>query len=93
MPKTRSTAIVVVTALATAMLAGGCSFQDAICRGGEYPVKAIGNATGGACVPDNQNPPAGYVRYPAGKVPKHVDDKWDKYWSDKIVDKNGNIVG
>jgi hypothetical protein len=93
MPKTRSTAIVVATAFATVLLAGGCSFQDAICRGGEYPVKAIGNATGAACVPDNQDQPAGYVRYPAGKVPKHVDDKWDKYWSDKIVDKNGNIVG
>jgi hypothetical protein len=43
-------------------------------------------------VADGQEPPEGYVRYPAGKVPKHVDDEWDKYWSNKIVDKNGNIV-
>jgi hypothetical protein len=93
MSRRRSVAAVVVAALAGPLLIGGCSFQDAICRGGEYPVKAVGNATGRACVADGKEPPDGYVRYPAGKVPKHVDDKWDKYWSDKIVDKNGAIVG
>jgi hypothetical protein len=93
MKRTRSTsAALVVAALATAALAGGCSFKDAICRGGEYPVKAIGNTTGRACVADGQEPPEVFVRYPEGKVPKHVDDEWDKYWSDKIVDKDGNIV-
>jgi hypothetical protein len=93
MKRSRSTtAALVVASLAAVALAGGCTLKQAICRGGEYPVKAVGNATGRACVADGQEPPEGYVRYPAGKVPKHVDDEWDKYWSNKIVDKNGNIV-
>ncbi|MFI1397582.1 SCO0607 family lipoprotein [Streptomyces sp. NPDC020681] len=76
----------------TALLATGCSMQDAVCGGGEYPVKAVGNTTGRTCVPDGEEPPDGYVRYPEGKVPEHVDDKWDKYWSEVVVDENGDIV-
>jgi hypothetical protein len=93
MQRRRHAVALALAAVFGVLAAGGCSLQDAICRRGEYPVKAVGNATGRACVADNEDPPEGYVRYPAGKVPKHVDDKWDKYWSDKIVDKNGAIVG
>jgi hypothetical protein len=94
MNRSRGTAAALaVAALATVVLAGGCSLKEAVCRGGEYPVKAVGNATGRTCVADDKDPPDGYVRYPAGKVPKYVDDEWDKYWSDKIVDRNGVIVG
>jgi hypothetical protein len=89
----RSVPGLAVAAMTTVFMIGGCSFQQAICRNGEYPVKAIGNTTGRACVADDQEPPEGYVRYPAGKVPKHVDDKWDKYWRNVIVDKDGNVVG
>jgi hypothetical protein len=66
--------------------------RERICRSGEYPVKAVGNKTGRTCVPDGERPPPGYVRYPAGKVPKHVDDRWDRYWRTVVVDENGNIV-
>ncbi|MEU6854316.1 hypothetical protein ABZ901_30845 [Actinacidiphila alni] len=80
-------------ALAGAVLAGltsACSFQDAQCSGGEYPVASIGSSSGGACVSDDEDPPKGFVRYPKGKVPKHVDDKWDKYWQKHTLDANGH---
>ncbi|HEU4422179.1 MAG TPA: hypothetical protein VFR67_06515 [Pilimelia sp.] len=32
------------------------------------------------------------MKYPAGKVPEYVDDKWDKYWGTVIVDDQGNVV-
>ncbi|MEU8527111.1 hypothetical protein AB0C77_16165 [Streptomyces sp. NPDC048629] len=48
--------------------------------------------TGSACVSDEQEPPAGYVRYPAGKVPEQVGDKWDMYWHTHTLDKDGKII-
>ncbi|MFJ7491174.1 SCO0607 family lipoprotein [Streptomyces sp. NPDC097727] len=74
-----------------AVLTTGCSLEDAICGGGEYPVMTVGS-TGSACVPDGEDPPKGYVRYPEGKVPEHVDDKWDTYWRTHSVDRNGRII-
>ncbi|MDR7278789.1 SCO0607 family lipoprotein [Catenuloplanes atrovinosus] len=70
----------------------GCSFQESICAGGEYPVKAIGNATGRACVADGEEPPSGYVRYPDGQVPEHLGDEWDTYWSSRIIHEDGTIT-
>ncbi|MFI8105815.1 SCO0607 family lipoprotein [Streptomyces sp. NPDC086023] len=82
-----------VAGLVTALFATGCGTgADRVCGGGHYPVKAVGNTTGQDCVPDGQEPPAGYVRYPEGKVPEHVGDKWDDYWSKVVVDEKGNIV-
>lgn len=69
----------------------GCSIQDAICGGEEYPVLNVGS-TGSACVPKGEEPPKGYVRYPEGKVPEQVGDKWDEYWQDHTVDKDGKVV-
>ncbi|HEV7627665.1 MAG TPA: hypothetical protein VGO89_14315 [Streptomyces sp.] len=82
----------VVAGIVTAFLATGCSMQDRVCRSEEYPVKAVGSTTGQTCVANDKEPPKGYVRYPEGKVPEHVDDKWDKYWSNVVLDKNGDIV-
>ena len=84
--------VVTVAGATMALLVGGCSTQDRICGSGEYPVKAVGSANGGACQPNGQQPPAGYVRYPAGKVPERVGDKWDTYWDTVVVDSNGTIV-
>ena len=81
----------VVCTFAAAMLTAGCA-PDAICAGGEYPVKAVGNTTGAACADEQQDPPAGYVRYPEGKVPEHVGDEWDVYWSKRVVDREGRVV-
>ena len=81
-----------VLLLATVAAVAGCSFKERICRSGEYPVKAVGSTTGRTCVRDGQDPPAGYVRYPAGKVPEHLDDEWDRYWRDKALDEHGNLV-
>ncbi|MEV1068157.1 hypothetical protein [Streptomyces sp. NPDC050263] len=71
----------------------GCSlsFQDAICSNGEYPVLAVGD-TGSSCVTNSEEPPTGTMRYPDGKVPKHVDDKWDLYWNTHTLDENGDII-
>lgn len=76
----------------TALLTAGCSLQDSICGGTEYAVKPVGSAQGGSCVAEGKEPPAGYVRYPEGKVPKHVDDEWDVYWADRILDSEGKEV-
>ncbi|MEU5087621.1 hypothetical protein [Streptomyces sp. NPDC021356] len=67
-----------------------CSTEDAVCGGGEYPVQAVGS-TGSACTPQGKEPPKGYVRYPEGKVPETVGDKWDEYWNTHVIDKNGHI--
>jgi hypothetical protein len=86
------TTMTLAAALTGALLTSGCSFQDAICASGDYPVKAVGSTDGADCVPEGQEPPAGYVRYPEGKVPEHVGDKWDEYWSTVVVDAKGNVV-
>ncbi|MFI5840263.1 SCO0607 family lipoprotein [Catenuloplanes sp. NPDC051500] len=80
-----------VLALSTVVLSG-CSGQEKICRDGEYPVKAVDSTTGRACAPNGEEPPAGYVRYPDGKVPKHIGDEWDTYWSTRSIDKNGTVT-
>lgn len=85
--------------IAAAALAGaaaasaltGCSYQEDICSSGEYPVLTVGG-NGSACVPDSEQPPKGYTRYPEGKVPQQVDDKWDKYWRTHTLDKDGNTI-
>lgn len=69
----------------------GCSSEDAICGGGEYPVLAVGSS-GRTCAPNDQEPPKGYVRFPQGKVPEHVGDTWDTYWNTHTVDGSGKIV-
>jgi hypothetical protein len=73
-------------------LAGGCGYREAICSSGEYPVAAVRSATGRACVQDGEAPPAGFVRFPEGKVPKHVDDEWDRYWAGRLLDENGREI-
>ncbi|MEU0133098.1 hypothetical protein ABZ172_03510 [Streptomyces sp. NPDC006296] len=69
----------------------GMEYREAICSGGEYPVLSVGG-TGSACVPDKEQPPAGFARYPEGKVPQQVDDKWDVYWNTHTVDEDGNTI-
>lgn len=75
----------------TAAVLTGCSVEEAICSDGEYPVMTVGG-TGSACVANDEEPPKGYVRYPEGKVPEHVGDKWDTYWDTHTVDENGKII-
>ena len=70
------------------ILLGGCA-PEAICSDGEYPVAAVRSTTGRACVADDEQPPAGYVRFPDGKVPQHVDDEWDLYWQSHMLDATG----
>ncbi|MER7761425.1 hypothetical protein [Streptomyces sp. NPDC097619] len=69
----------------------GFEYREDICGGGHYPVLAVGN-TGSDCVPDDREPPEGFVRYPAGKVPQQVDDQWDVYWRTRTIDRDGNVV-
>ncbi|MBL1082280.1 hypothetical protein JK359_09840 [Streptomyces actinomycinicus] len=76
------------------MVLTGCSgleYKEDVCSSGEYPVLTV-NGTGSACVSDGDKPSPGFVRYPKGKVPQQVDDKWDVYWRTHTLDKDGNII-
>jgi hypothetical protein len=85
------TSTALAAALGLSLLTTGCA-EDAICGSDSYPVKAVGSTTGQDCVAEGQDPPSGYVRYPEGKVPERVGDKWDEYWSKVVVDQQGNVV-
>ncbi|MFF2330079.1 MULTISPECIES: SCO0607 family lipoprotein [unclassified Streptomyces] len=87
----RSAVGLALASVAVALLTAGCSTEDAVCSDGEYPVLTVGS-TGSACVSNDEEPPKGYTRYPEGKVPKHVDDKWYTYWETHTVDENGKIT-
>ncbi|MFF0425128.1 SCO0607 family lipoprotein [Streptomyces sp. NPDC004520] len=89
----RFVAAALASAAAVVSLTGcaGLEYKEDVCSSGEYPVLSVGG-TGSACVPDKQEPPAGFVRYPEGKVPQQVDDKWDVYWNTHTLDKDGNII-
>ncbi|MEU4105699.1 hypothetical protein AB0F16_34880 [Streptomyces tanashiensis] len=79
--------------LGLALLLTGCASQERVCGSGRYPVKAVGNNDGQDCVADGQEPPEGWVRYPAGQVPEYVGDEWDRHWSRVIVDAEGRTTG
>lgn len=81
----------ILACAAAAAVMTGCSIEEATCGGGEYPVLSVGG-TGSACVPNDQEPPKDYTRYPEGKVPEHVGDEWDTYWQTHTVDEDGRIV-
>ncbi|MFJ6086331.1 SCO0607 family lipoprotein [Streptomyces sp. NPDC092369] len=94
MSKRTRVAVLASVVISTAGLLSACSFStaDAICNTGEYPVMAVGSSAGGACVTNGDAAPSGYVRYPKGKVPQHVGDKWDTYWDSHAVDAQGKVV-
>ncbi|MFD9541959.1 SCO0607 family lipoprotein [Streptomyces sp. NPDC060022] len=89
----RLAAAALVSAAAAVALTGcaGFEYREDICSRGEYPVLSVGS-TGSACVSDKEKPPAGFVRYPEGKVPQQVDDKWDVYWDTHTLDKDGTTI-
>ncbi|AJF69522.1 SCO0607 family lipoprotein [Streptomyces vietnamensis] len=91
--RVRFVAAALVGAGAVVALTGcaGIEYQEDICSSGEYPAMSVG-ATGSVCVSDKEKPPAGFVRYPEGKVPQQVGDKWDVYWDTHTLDKDGNII-
>ncbi|MDH6589811.1 hypothetical protein M2161_008917 [Streptomyces sp. SAI-133] len=84
-------ALASAAALVTLTGCGGWEYKENICGGGEYPVLSVGS-TGQACVPDGKEPDAGYSRYPKGKVPQEVGDKWDVYWDTHTLDEDGKTV-
>ncbi|WP_427920770.1 SCO0607 family lipoprotein [Streptomyces sp. cg40] len=94
MSKRTRVAVLTAAVISTAGLLSACSFStaDAMCSSGEYPVLVPGSTMRGACVTNGDAPPSGYVRYPKGKVPQHVDDKWDTYWQTHTVDTKGHIT-
>ncbi|MEU6222572.1 hypothetical protein [Streptomyces sp. NPDC047042] len=91
--RVRIAAAALVSAAAVVALTGcsGFEYTENICADDEYPVLTVGS-TGSSCVSDKEEPPAGSVRYPEGKVPQEVDDKWDVYWATHTLDKDGNII-
>ncbi|WP_240119245.1 MULTISPECIES: SCO0607 family lipoprotein [unclassified Streptomyces] len=91
--RVRLAAAALASAAAVVALTGcaGVAYKEDVCSSGEYPVLSVGG-TGSACVSDKTEPPSGFVRYPEGKVPQQVDDKWDKYWDTHTLDKDGHII-
>lgn len=87
----RTTLGLALAGVTVALLTTACSMQDAVCGGGEYPVLAVGSA-GSACAPAGEEPPKGYARYPEGKVPERVDDKWYTYWNTRTLDESGRTI-
>lgn len=92
-PQKARVAAVLASAAAILSLTGcaGWEYKENICGSGEYPVFTVGG-TGSACVSDKEEPTAGYARYPEGKVPQEVGDKWDVYWETHTLDKDGKII-
>ncbi|MFE7513282.1 SCO0607 family lipoprotein [Streptomyces sp. NPDC057540] len=88
----RALPVLTVAGLAAALLLTGCASGERVCGSGRYPVKAVGNASGQDCVADGQEPPRGWVRYPAGEVPEYVGDRWDRHWGTVVVDAEGRPV-
>ncbi|SEB77550.1 hypothetical protein SAMN04490357_0359 [Streptomyces misionensis] len=89
-PGTAVSLIACSTATLAALLTG-CTTADAICQSGQYPVQYVG-ATGGDCVDNGHEVPKGTFRYPKDKTPKHVDDKWDRYWQTHTLDEHRAII-
>ena len=54
----------------------GCgTFKERVCESGEYAVRAIeAPETGRTCVPNGQEPPPGYERFPPGQTPTYLED-------------------
>jgi hypothetical protein len=49
--------------------------RERMCVAGEYPVWSVRYPeTGGACVPEGDQPPPGYATYPPGLVPEYFDE-------------------
>ncbi|MFC8363871.1 SCO0607 family lipoprotein [Streptomyces griseorubiginosus] len=85
------TALAGAAALLSLTGCAGWEYKENICSSGEYPALSVGS-TGSACVPDGERPDAGYTRYPEGKVPQEVGDKWDVYWETHTLDEKGKII-
>ncbi|MFF8594553.1 SCO0607 family lipoprotein [Streptomyces sp. NPDC015220] len=83
--------LVLVSAVAALPLTGCAGRQERVCSPGRDPVLAV-NDSGSDCIPSDEEPAPGWARYPQGKVPVHLDDKWDRYWADKTLDQHGRVV-
>ena len=78
----------------------GCTWQEGICSEGEYPVYALTNKNGGMCVRNGDPVPNGFAAYPDGRVPKSVNDKYDRWplaktypWRDEVDPKLLRLYG
>ncbi|GGT45043.1 SCO0607 family lipoprotein [Nonomuraea spiralis] len=78
-----------LAAIAIVLSTAACAGEERVCLENHYPVKLIGSETGSRCVSVLDEPPAGYTRYPEGKVPAVVGDKWYQYWKNVIFDASG----
>ncbi|MEU7278361.1 hypothetical protein AB0A69_06150 [Streptomyces sp. NPDC045431] len=90
-PYRRSLPCLALTGAVAALLLTGCAYRERVCPPDHYPVLAVNNS-GRDCVPDGEEPPKGWARYPEGKVPEYLNDEWDRYWDDKTLDERGRIV-
>ncbi len=62
----------------------GCSLHERVCSEGRYPVVEATGLEGKTCVDDGDEPPSGYMRYPADKVPVYLEDDYKPTWRDYL---------
>lgn len=79
---TRRPALFWTTPLLAALLAtgllSGCLAGERMCSSDEYPVYSVEfPESGRACVSDDAEPPAGYARYPEGRVPEYASEDYN----------------
>lgn len=74
--RTQSRFLVRAIAVPIALLAAGCGeLRERVCERGQYAARAIAAPeTGRVCVPDGQEPPLGYERFPPGQTPTYLED-------------------
>ncbi|MFJ9994989.1 SCO0607 family lipoprotein [Streptomyces werraensis] len=91
--RARTAAAALASAVAVVAVTGcaGFEYREDICSADEYPALSVGG-TGSICVSSKEAPPAGFVKYPQGKAPQQVDDKWDLYWDTHTLDEDGKVV-
>lgn len=73
----RAWPLLFVLAGVSVLLVAGCGYREKICRDGEYPAFSLEfPESGRICVRQGEAPPAGYAKYPAGKVPYWLDEDY-----------------
>lgn len=69
----------------------GCGgWEEHVCGDGSYPAAQIAGP-GSYCESNGTEPSSGFIRYPKGQVPEMIGDKWDLYWSDHYLDRDGRV--
>lgn len=80
-PRARSRAHLLLAAVVSVSALTACDvYVERPCAEGEDPVYALDNPTGMHCLPQGRPEPPGWARYPPGRVPQEVGDRYYRSW-------------